>query len=188
MSKKIQSINSQAFTHAVQHDISKAQEQLNKGIVTTNDVQCDLSKTQEQLNKGLVFTMAQGISQFTSSISRITQLSDKLLSHFETQLDDLIKSDTLPFDDTLSILDKVQTKQIQILDLIRKITQGKPIVQNNLTYEERVVVQLFNSFSSKTEKSKFLHLVESQLGVESPSFEEVPNDSTPDASTDESND
>ena len=64
----------------------------------------------------------------------------------------------------LEHLIEISDMQVKILELERKIIQGRDLMPSGLlSDDEKLVMKLLKSFSTKSEKQKFLALVQQQL-------------------------
>lgn len=114
------------------------------------------------LQTNLAAQMVSGLNGICKSLSNL----DNLLNHAYMKLHDRYEVDLANMDSThlLNIIDSIQSKQLQVLDLYRKVVQGKNLFpEETISEEERKVLRLINSFTNDKDKKKFLALVDNML-------------------------
>lgn len=143
------------------NDLSSIVKSVLEGTAT--EEQQGIIARQVQIN--LSATLVSGMQTLYSTIIESTQTLNaaqaKLAQRLETE------ADVMSIDKLASVVDNMQSQQLKILDLYRRIVNGKELFpQGVLSEEEKQVVKLLNSFSSKEEKQKFLKVVKETLSVQ----------------------
>ncbi len=119
------------------------------------------------LQTNLAITLTTGLGRSLALVERLNQSIESVVAKFEEKLRDEIN--IMPATDLLSIVERIQSKQVAVLDLYRKIVQGKDLFpQETLSEEERKVVKLIKSFKSKEEKDKFFQVCSEMLKPKEP--------------------
>lgn len=123
------------------------------------------------LQTSLSVTMATGVSSLYNQINSLNGTMERLFTRMEAALQDQIE--LMSAEDCYDFIQKIQSKQIQVLDLYRKIVQGKELFATSaLTEEEKMVIKLMKSFKSVDEKNKFFSLVSDLLEPKVETFED----------------
>jgi len=129
-----------------------------KGTVDESTLGTFLKTLQVSMGANLLRNQETLVSAVESLNSQI----EKLLSRY-TQLMEF-EVDNLTSEGAWEKIESIMGLQIKVVDLQRKIVQGKPLFNSDvLSDEERMVVKLLNSFSSIDEKKKFLKVVKDTL-------------------------
>lgn len=141
----------------------------NKDVTTL--VQQIMDGTIEESKRGTILkslqvamstSILQNLSEVNDSVSKLKGLCDKLDKKLIESLDVEIDSMTPEFLLRLSSL--MMGKRLSVLDMQRKIFQGKDLFPDNvLSDDERMVVKLFKSFGSEAEKKAFMKVVKQTL-------------------------
>lgn len=128
--------------------------------------------------KTLQISMAASLISNQNKASKVMEAAtsriEKLLTQFDKKLD--TEMEFLELEDQWKWIAKMHNMQITVLDLQRKIIQGKPLFSTEvLSEEEKMVVKLLGSFKSLEEKKQFISVVKDTLEK---------NSSTPDFDND----
>lgn len=110
-------------------------------------------------------TLSKGTMNILHKIDSLNSILDRAVD--QLNLRSVSGLDTWELHDVIDLVNIIQTKQLQVLDLLRKVTQAsKPLFSDQiLSEDERKVVKLFKSFNTESDKAKFLKLVEEQLSL-----------------------
>lgn len=116
------------------------------------------------LKVGMAYTLTTGMGTILKDLNALSELSNRAINKINERLNLEIESDSISRKELMQFVDTIQQRQIQIMDLHRKIIQGKTLFEEDiLSEEEKMVVRLFKSFKTSEEKRKFLELCEKQL-------------------------
>lgn len=109
--------------------------------------------------------LSKGTMNILKKIESLSDILDRAVDQLNIRVDSGL--DTWELADVIRLVDIIQTKQLQVLDLLRKVSQAsKPLFSEQvLSEDERKVVRLFKSFTTEAEKAKFLALVDEQLSL-----------------------
>lgn len=117
------------------------------------------------LQASMAVSLYGGLNRALESTMKSTACLDELVNKFKDKLEYEIEG--MSPKDILEMIDRVQSSQLRILDLQRKIVQGKELIpQPSLSEEESHVIKLMNSFTSVESKKKFLSVVKDFLDKE----------------------
>jgi len=126
-----------------------------------------------QVQIGMSATLVQGMQSVYDLIQTSGNMLRTVQARFQEKLQVELDADTVSLNDMAKMIDVLQKNQITVLDLYRKVTQGKELFsQSMLSEEEKAVVKLLGSFTSKEEKQRFLKLVKETLDNQKASSEE----------------
>ena len=71
-----------------------------------------------------------------------------------------IEADTVSIEELRDFIDSTQSKQVQILELYRRVLQGKDLFDSQtFSDDEKMVLKIFKSFKSKEDREKFVNII-----------------------------
>lgn len=112
----------------------------------------------------LATAMVSGVKQVTAPIDSLRNLQERLADYVSQQMIVKIDDQSMAPEKALEHLIEISDMQVKILELERKIIQGRDLMPSGLlSDDEKLVMKLLKSFSTKSEKQKFLALVQQQL-------------------------
>lgn len=120
----------------------------------------DIDKVQALVRTVLVTDLLAGTRAISTAISPYYKMwqkfNDKLPEAFETALE--MATD---FYDIIKLMSELEHRMINIVDLQRKIVQGKDIFSDypTLSDEEKGFIKVLNSIKSPEDRKRFLKLV-----------------------------
>lgn len=130
------------------------------GNATVEELGVAVKALQTKMSVALI----SGVDSVLKSLQDSTQVLDFVVSKFNEKIKVDVETDLLETKELLEIIERVQNQQLKVLDLQRKIVQGKELIpQPSLSDEEKQVITLLNSFSSQEDKIKFLNVVKDTL-------------------------
>lgn len=130
---------------------------------TANDKK--LNDVSRALQFGLSSTLVSGIQKLYTNLDSISNIASKFVKYFNEQIEANLNNKTVSYQEAFGYIKDTYDLHIKVIDLYRKIAQGKELFpSNSLSDEEKMVVTLLGSFKSKSEKVKFLKLVKETLG------------------------
>lgn len=150
-------------------DLSQLAESLVKGLATEEQY----GAAARLLQTGLAANMVSGLSTVTDKLQRLQRLANNVYDEMETRLSPESLA-SMELDTLNDIFKNIHAASINILDLERKIAQGRNLIETPvLSSEEQMVVKLFSSFSSQKEKKAFLEIAKEYMSKseESDEFE-----------------
>lgn len=116
------------------------------------------------IQTSMTLTMSLGVKNVMNSMSRMSALLDKAIDRYNNKFGTLLDSDAASVDEMMDYINTVQTKQIQLMDLYRKIVQGRDMfAESGLSDNERMVLSLFKSFKTEEQKIKFINMCKDLL-------------------------
>lgn len=140
------------------NELNRLAEQLVSGTATESEQGVALKALQTALASSLVTglrSLGENINNFNTVYNQIYQ---RCIEQFE------IQRDTMDFDKSLNLLIKLQSQQYDIIDLYRKVVQGKELFpSDSLSEDDRKILRLVKSFKSPDDRRKFMSLVEETL-------------------------
>ena len=96
------------------------------------------------------------------SVTGLRAFGDKIMQKLLEKIE--VAMETADLEELIKYTDFIINKQMQILDLQRKIHQGKELFPiDTFSEDEKQILKLLNSFSSAEEKKKFLEVVKKTL-------------------------
>lgn len=124
----------------------------------------ELGSALRSIQTSLATDLAGGMSSVLEAFRTQNDLYIKALNKYNESLDAALDLDAVPREELAAFIDKTQTKQIQLLDLYRKVVQGSPLFDTEtISNDERLVLRLFRSFSCEAEKQEFLKICKERL-------------------------
>ena len=140
-------------------DVTKSLKELsNTGV----SVESDTGSALRSIKLALSSSMVSGIDNLYTQINSLQQSSDRLIRRINQLLEETV--DVISLEDASKLMDTIQTKQIQILDLYRKVIQTKELFPSDtLSEEEKQVLRLLKSFTTDEQKQKFFKIVQETL-------------------------
>lgn len=139
-------------------------EELAGLILTGQSTVSELGTACKSMQTGMAVSMLAGLNEITKAISKSTHLLDIVNSKIQTKIAAELEADLIETDDLISISERLVRTQISLIDLQRKIVQGKELIpETTLSDEEKVVVRLFKSFKTREEKEKFIGIVNAAM-------------------------
>lgn len=129
-------------------------EALESGIATSEQKGTAVKALQVKL----ATTLSNSTLVVLDKLQSITDLLDSVIAQLRVRM---VNLDTWDLKEVISVIDLIESKQLQALDLLRKITQGRPLFSDEiLSEDEKKVVELFKSFETEDQKKEFLSIVE----------------------------
>lgn len=124
----------------------------------------EFSVALKAIQNAMSMTLVQRAGTLERSLARFDRLLDSAIEALTTKLSTQIEAETVDILSLTKFIESVQTKQIAIVDLYRKIVQGNPLfTTDTLSEEEKLVLKLMKSFTTQEQKQKFLQLCKQQL-------------------------
>lgn len=144
-------------------------EAVQQGTATLDEQGIILKAAQAQMSSVIVSMIADLHSSITSLNNTVQRLSDKYIELTNNAID----ADILSREDVFNDLQSLQSKQLQVIDLYRKIVQSpnKLFADSDFSEDEKKVIRLMKSFKTSQEKQEFLKLCEERLTPKVESFE-----------------
>jgi hypothetical protein len=128
------------------------------GEAQASDIQAASRVLQLKLASDLVATQ----QKLTGWVESLSSFNDRLMGRFTDQFNVEIESMTL--EQCTDLIQFVTGRQIAILEVQRKIAQGKNLLESTptMTEEERTYMQMIKTFSPK-EKKVFYSLLQERI-------------------------
>lgn len=140
-------------------DIEEVVQRVIDGTATEADKGLVLKTMKNSLSANLVSSLGDmytGMQQLNDLVADAVQL---LQEQYE------MNKGLMDMKSLMAFIDSVQTRQIKLMELNRKISQGSSnlFAGDSLTEEEKQVLKLFKSFRTNDEKKRFMRLVAQEL-------------------------
>lgn len=143
---------------------SKELQAMVSSIMDGNATVEELGVAVKALQTKMSVALISGVDSVLKSLQESTKVLDSVVSKFNEKIKIDVETDLLETKDLLEIIERMQNQQLKVLDLQRKIVQGKELIpQPSLSDEEKQVITLLKSFSSQEDKVKFLNVVKDTL-------------------------
>lgn len=143
---------------------SKELQAMVSSIMDGNATVEELGVAVKALQTKMSVALISGVDSVLKSLQESTKVLDSAVSKFNEKIKIDVETDLLETKDLLEIIERMQNQQLKVLDLQRKIVQGKELIpQPSLSDEEKQVITLLKSFSSQEDKVKFLNVVKDTL-------------------------
>ena len=124
-----------------------------------------LKEVSRTLQFGLSSTLVSGIQDLYQNLDSISGIAGKFVKYFNDKIEAELSNKTLSFQEAFNYIKETYDLRIKVIDLYRKIAQGKELFpSDSLSDDVKMVVELLDSFKSKSEKIKFLKLAKETLG------------------------
>lgn len=148
------------FMNNVSPDITSLAKSIQNGTATKEQLGSALQAMQIGMSTSLIEELGEASKPFL----RLRDLQERLATIINNKLEALLQADSIDLSTAVQHLQSLQEMQYKVLDLKRKIVQGRELIPTSLlSEEERAVVKLFQSFSTKSEKEEFMKLVYERL-------------------------
>lgn len=143
----------------VKEDIEEVVQRVIDGTATEADKGLVLKTMQNSLSANLVGSLNDVFASMQSLNALATDAVAKLSEYYE------VNKDLMDMKTLMSFIDNVQNRQIKLMELNRRISQGNNqlFAQDTLTDDEKKVLKLFKSFRTNDEKRRFMRLVDQEL-------------------------
>jgi len=143
----------------IKEDISEVVQRVIDGTATESEKGLVLKTMQNSLSANLV----GGLNDVFASMQSLNAMAVDAIAKLEEYYE--LNKDLLDQKALMDFIGEVQNRQLRLLELNRKISQGNnPLfAQDTLSEEERKVVKLFKSFRTNAEKAAFMRLVDQEL-------------------------
>lgn len=150
-------------------DIEILAQSVVDGVATEEQHGMATRAVQNQLSLSLLGIL----NDTTVSVNRLNETCNKALNIYLEKVNADLDQDLVSEESLLKLIDTIQSKQIQIAELYRKVIQSPKglFAEDCLSEEEKKVMRLFKSFKTVEERKKFLELCNKQLQPEVESFE-----------------
>lgn len=133
-------------------------EQVVEGTATETETGVALKALRNQLSVQLIKSLSQSYQSITAFNDLLSDAIQKVNQHY------LESSEVMEMETLMKYVDDITSKQIQLMELYRKVVQGKELFDaGTLSDDEKKVLKLFKSFKSQEDKARFLRLVELEL-------------------------
>lgn len=143
---------------------SKELQAMVSSIMDGNATVEELGVAVKALQTKMSVALISGVDSVLKSLNESTKVLDTAVSKFNEKIKIDVETDLLETKELLEIIERMQNQQLKVLDLQRKIVQGKELIpQPSLSDEEKQVITLLKSFSSQEDKVKFLNVVKDTL-------------------------
>lgn len=151
------------------NDIQILAQSVVDGVATEEQRGMATRAVQNQLSLSLLGIL----NDATVSANRLNDTCNKALTLYLEKVNAALDQDLVSEESLLKIIDTIQSKQIQIAELYRKIIQSPKglFSEDCLSEEEKKVMRLFKSFKTVEERKKFLELCSKQLQPEVETFD-----------------
>lgn len=135
-------------------------KRINEGIATEQESGFVLKQLQISIATGLL----NDLSEMLANLDTLKDLNQRLTQRFEDLI--VTEVDMMDIDTVMKLMKELHNMKMEGLEFQRKLIQGKSIYDfQTLSEEEKLVVQLMNSFSSLEEKQEFLQIVKEKMGA-----------------------
>lgn len=143
--------------------IDKLIEALQQGYATEQDKGAAL----KNISTFMSMSMISSLSKVSTNFEKLSNVLDAYITRFTTDYSTNLQANNVTTDDLFEKINSIQTRQIQLLDLYRKIIQSpQPLFpENTISEDEKNVLKLFKSFKTPEQKLKFLELCERELNL-----------------------
>lgn len=140
------------------NDVSKIVQSVVDGIATEREQGLAL----RALQTSLAFHLVKDLDKLSKNVTALNDVLQSALEKFTCQFE--AESGTMSSKDLLEIVEKIQNKQLQVMDLYRKVVQGRELFPDEtMSDEEKTLKKLLASFKSVDEKQEFLRICEARL-------------------------
>ena len=141
-------------------EIQKLIEVVSAGVATEEQIGTLCRTLQINLSTNLITAMSQSLQ----GINKLASIRDRVLDRVLELTDDPLYIQNLSVNEGLSLIEFIQSSEVKLLDLQRKIVQGKELFPEMVMSEdEKKVIKLLNSFKTPKEKLDFINLVVTTL-------------------------
>lgn len=162
-----------------ENDLKGIQNAILHGVANQEQV-AQLSRI---VSVAIVSDLVEGTKTIKSTISPLVDLQRTIFSKLQERIE--VDIDTMELKDILELLKFLHNSQMSVLELERKIAQGKNLFESvpTITEEERNVLRMLKSFQTEEERMIFYETLKSALGLN-----KVKQDKTSEAPEDKAND
>lgn len=132
-------------------------EDLAKSIVAGTATEQDQGVALKALQNAMASSLISGLRTLDNTVVRLIGVSERLFDQLNTRME--VDVQNMQMNEVLRWIQTIQNNQIQILDLYRKVVQGRELFPSDtFSDEEKLVLQLMKSFRSQEDKQKFLDI------------------------------
>lgn len=144
-------------------------EAVQQGTATLDEQGIILKAAQAHMSSVIVSM----ISDIHSTVLSLNPIIQRLTDKYTELTNNALDADIISREDVFNDLQSLQSKQLQIIDLYRKIVQSpnKLFADSDFSEDEKKVIRLLKSFKTAQEKQEFLKLCEEHLTPKVESFE-----------------
>nr|DAH52355.1 MAG TPA: hypothetical protein [Caudoviricetes sp.] len=169
-----------------ENDLKGIQNAILHGVANQEQV-AQLSRI---VSVAIVSDLVEGTKTLKSTISPLIDLQRTIFSKLQERIE--VDIDTMELKDILELSKFLHNSQMSVLELERKIAQGKNLFESvpTITEEERNVLRMLKSFQTEEERMIFYETLKSALGlnkVKQDKTSEVPEDKANDTKSDDTN-
>lgn len=169
-----------------ENDLKGIQNAIVHGVANQEQV-AQLSRI---VSVAIVSDLVEGTKTIKSTISPLIDLQRTIFSKLQERIE--VDIDTMELKDILELLKFLHNSQVSVLELERKIAQGKNLFESvpTITEEERNVLRMLKSFQTEEERMIFYETLKSALGlnkVKQDKNSEAPEDKANDTKSDDIN-
>lgn len=144
-----------------ENDLKGIQNAIVHGVANQEQV-AQLSRI---VSVAIVSDLVEGTKTIKSTISPLIDLQRTIFSKLQERIE--VDIDTMELKDILELLKFLHNSQVSVLELERKIAQGKNLFESvpTITEEERNVLRMLKSFQTEEERMIFYETLKSALGL-----------------------
>jgi len=130
------------------------------------------------LNTALAQDLVQGQQALIRTLSGFEEVSQKLQNAIDQKLQ--VEVETMELKELFEYYEKIQSYALRVLDLQRKIVQGKDLFPSDiLSEEEKAFLSILKSFRTDAEKTDFVNKIK-QIQAEKDAKQPTSTDTDPD--------
>lgn len=112
------------------------------------------------MKTGMAVKLTAGLDSMLNQLTEQSKLLNTCIGKYNEMIMSAIEADTVSIEELRDFIDSTQSKQVQILELYRRVLQGKDLFDSQtFSDDEKMVLKIFKSFKSKEDREKFVNII-----------------------------
>lgn len=132
---------------------------------TVQEVELGIASEQDSglvmrsLKLAMAVRLSTGLSHVLQNIEKQSRVLNKAIDNYTADLNARIDDGSIEPEELLEYINSTQNKELQILELYRRVLQGNNMFEaDSMSADEKLVHQMLRSFKTPEDKEKFFKM------------------------------